>query len=209
MKYILKETTWILCLSSLIFMFSGNSVSAQNIDKSESSIIQVAVKTNLAVDAAMIPNIGVELALRQQWSVNANWYFAWWQNNSRHRFWHFYGGEIETRKWLGKKAHSHILQGHHLGLYFLGGTYDFEWGHKGYMSDFSYSVGLSYGYAFNIARNLSLDFVLGVGYLGGNYRQYKPEAGKYCVLKDKNLNYFGPTKAEISLVWNIGDLFKK
>lgn len=166
----------------------------------------IAVKTNLLYDAAMIPNIGVELAFPNNWSLIGNWNYAWWSNYDKHRFWRTYGGEVEARKWFGKYADEDYFREQHCGLYIMAGTYDFEWGKTGYMNDLYFSVGVAYGYAVKIARNLSLDFVIGVGYMCGTYQKYKPEDGKYCIIDTKNLSYIGPTKAEISLVWTISDL---
>lgn len=209
MNKLMKHTKIIGCIICMISAVPAfTAYGQQSVNDKDAGIRQVAIKNNLLYDAAMIPNIGVEVALQDNWSLCGNWLYAWWQNDSRHRFWHFYGGEIEVRKWLGKRARTHVLQGHHLGSYFMGGTYDFEWGHDGYMSDFSYNVGISYGYAVKIARHLTLDFVIGIGYVGGYYRKYKPENGGYCILEYGDRSYFGPTKAEISLVWAIGDLFK-
>lgn len=177
------------------------------IETSDAKVEQLAVKSNLLVDGAMVPNIGLEIVFVNQWSVNMNWYFAWWKNNSKHRYWQVYAGEVELRKWLGKRAKRFSLEGHHLGAYFMGGTYDFEWGYKGYRSNFSYNVGLAYGYGVKIAKSLYLDFGLGVGFIGGTYKKYIPEGNHYCVVKEKRRRYFGPSKAEISLVWAFGDLF--
>ncbi len=170
-------------------------------------IEQLALKSNLLVDGAMVPNIGVEFVFTNQWSANLNWYFAWWKNESKHRYWQVYAGEIEVRKWLGKRAKLYTLEGHHLGAYFMGGAYDFEWGKKGYKSDFSYNVGIAYGYGVKIAKQLYLDFGLGIGFIGGKYKKYEPQGDRFCLISKNRRRYFGPSKAEVSLVWAFGDLF--
>jgi hypothetical protein len=55
-----------------------------------------------------------------------------------------------------------------------------------------------------IARRLNIDFTIGVGYVGGKYYDYKPIDGHYVWQATKKRRWFGPTKAEISLVWLIG-----
>ncbi|MGL4780024.1 MAG: DUF3575 domain-containing protein [Bacteroidales bacterium] len=193
----------------LIIIFSCilNSAQAQNIQRMscEKKIEGIAFKTNLMYDGAMVPNIGVEILFPQQWSLNASWNYAWWNNDSRHRYWRTYGGEIEARKWHGRIAQEHPLRGHHTGLFMMSGMYDFEWGHTGYMNDLYFGIGVSYGYAVKIAHNLSLDFAIGIGYLGGTYYKYIPQDAKYCMLDRRNLSYFGPIKAEMSLVWFISN----
>lgn len=51
---------------------------------------------------------------------------------------------------------------------------------------------------------LKIDFTLGVGYWGGIYHEYEPQAGYYVWKATKERRWIGPTKAEISLVWLLG-----
>lgn len=172
------------------------------------------VKTNLLLDAAAVPNIGVEYAFNNRWSLGANWAYGWWKNDRRHRYWRVYGGELEARWWFGRGGDDRKpLTGHHLGVYGHYVTYDFEFGHRGQMggrpggnlwSRGNYGGGLSYGYALPLRRRLNLDFVLGLGYLGGTYYEYVPDEGCYVWKATKRRNFWGPTKLEVSLVWLIG-----
>lgn len=68
----------------------------------------------------------------------------------------------------------------------------------------NYAIGAEYGYSFPIARKLNIDFTLGVGYWGGIYHEYEPQAGYYVWKATKERRWIGPTKAEISLVWLLG-----
>ena len=165
----------------------------------------MAVKTNMLYDLALVPNIGVEFYLGKRWSVAADWMYAWWKTDRRHWYWRTYGGDVEIRHWLGKKAKEKPLTGHHVGLY--GGivTYDFELGGRGYLGDkWSYGGGVSYGYSCPIAPRLNLDFTLGSGYLGGEYKGCLPIDDCYVWQATKRRRWFGPTKLEVSLVWLIG-----
>ena len=164
----------------------------------------MAVKTNLLYDAALVPNVGLEFYLGKGWSVCGDWMYAWWSKDAKHRYWRVYGGELEVRKYFGRKAAEKPLQGHHLGVYAQRLTYDFETGGKGYLSDFGYGVGVEYGYSLPVAKRLNIDFGLGVGYGGGKYKVYDPEDGCYVYKETKKRRWFGPTKAEISLVWLLG-----
>ena len=84
-------------------------------------------------------------------------------------------------------------------------TYDFEWGGTGYLGEkWSYAAGIAVGYSKNIAKNLNLDFTLGVGYLTGEYKEYEPIDNCYVWQATKNRHWVGPTKAEVSLVWLLG-----
>ena len=165
----------------------------------------MAIKTNLAYDALLIPNIGIEFYLEKKWSVSLNWMYAWWKSDRKHNYWRTYGGDFEIRRWLGKKSDIKPLSGHHLGLYAHTLTYDFELGGRGYLGDkCTYGRGVSYGYSLPLTSRLNMDFTLGLGYLGGIYKEYLPIDDHYVWQKTRRMNWFGPTKAEISLVWLIG-----
>lgn len=171
------------------------------------------IKTNMLYDAAAIPNLGIEFYLDKNWSVGANGMYAWWSKDSRHRYWRVYGGEVYARRWFGKAAEAKPLTGHHLGVYAGVLTFDFEWGGQGYMGGVPrgnlfdrcfVNAGIEYGYSLPVARRLNIDFNIGVGYFGGKYIKYKPGEKGYVKENTRQLNFFGPTKAEISLVWLIG-----
>ena len=173
----------------------------------------MALKTNLLYDVALVPNLGAEFYLGRGWSIGGNWMYAWWKSDRRHDYWRLYGGELEIRKYFGRRAVEKPLTGHHLGLYGQLFTYDFELGATGYMGGkpggtlwekMNYAVGLEYGYSLPVARRLNLDFVIGVGYWGGEYHTYDPIDDHYVWKETRQRHWFGPTKAEISLVWLIG-----
>lgn len=173
----------------------------------------MAVKTNMLYDVLTVPNLGVEFYLGKNWSIAGNWMYSWWNSNKKHRYWRFYGGDISIRKWLGKKAAEKPLTGHHLGVIGQIFTYDFEWGGTGYIGGKpggslwespNYAVGLEYGYSLPIAKRLNIDFSIAVGYWGGTYYTYKPLDDHYVWDSTKKRHWFGPTKAEISLIWLIG-----
>lgn len=164
----------------------------------------MALKTNLLYDVALVPNLGLEFYLGKGWTLGANGMFAWWRIDSKHYYWRVYGGEFSIRKYFGRAAQEKPLTGHHLGLYGQLLTYDFELGGTGYLSKMSYGGGIEYGYSFPIGRRLNLDLGLGVGYLGGEYKKYKPQDNHYVWMQTSQRHWFGPTKAEITLVWLLG-----
>lgn len=140
--------------------------------------------------------------------------YAWWNRNSRHYYWRIYGGELAIRKYFNRTTEGSPLNGHHIGIYGQVFTYDFETGGHGYMGGkpggtlwekMNYSAGLEYGYSLPITRRLNLDFVIGVGYWGGAYYEYLPTDNHYVWQATKQRRWFGPTKAEMSLVWLLGN----
>ena len=165
----------------------------------------MSLHTNMLYDLALVPNGGVEFYLGRGWSVSGNWMYAWWKSDRKHNYWRIYGGDLAVRKYFGRLAKEKPLTGHHAGVY--GGivTYDFELGGRGYLGDrWSWHAGVEYGYALPIARRLNLDFSLGLGYLGGEYKEYLPIDDCYVWQATKRRRWFGPTKAGIALVWLIG-----
>lgn len=165
----------------------------------------LAVKSNLLYDAAVLPNIGVEAYLGKQWTVLGDWFYTWFKNDNTHRYWQGYGGYLGLRKYFGAKAKEHPFTGHHAGLYGLMLTHDVEWGGRGYqMPHWGFGGGLEYGYSAPIARRLNLDFSIGVGFQDGKYYKYDPVDNHYVWRSTHHRHWFGPTKAEVSLVWLIG-----
>lgn len=173
----------------------------------------MAVYSNMLFDAAAVPNLGIELYLGKNWTIGANYMHAWWSNDSRHRYWRIYGGDLNVKYWLGKRAHEKPLTGHHIGAYVQAFTYDFEWGGKAYMAgepggnifDRAHiGWGIEYGYSLPIAKRFNIDFSLGVGYVGGRVYEFEPDGDHYLWTATKNKHWFGPTKLEVSLVWLIG-----
>ena len=176
-----------------------------SIDKTDQQPFQIALKTNVLLDLIAIPNAGLEIPLGNRWSVAVNGHYAWWKSDARSWYWRTYGGDIALRRWFGSKTAGRPLAGHHAGIYGQMLTYDFATGGRGYLADkWSYGAGLEYGYSLPIRKRLHLDFTLGVGYLGGEYKEYLPMDDHYVWQATRNRNWFGPTKAEISLVWLLG-----
>lgn len=191
-----------LCSSSDII---GAFAPSQYKPNSAKQKVFLAFKSNLLYDLAVTPNIGVEFHLGKGWSLGVNWAYAWWKYDPKAFYWRTYGGEVDFRKYFGKKSKERPLSGHHIGLYAQGVTYDFCLGSTGILSNLSYGGGLEYGYSVPIGRTLNLDFGIGAGYLGGEYKVYEPIDDHYVWKETRQRHWFGPTKAEISLVWLIGN----
>lgn len=165
--------------------------------------IHWAIKTNALADVVLIPNIGLELAIGRHLSVAADWHYAWWSNDTHHRFWQSYGGYLTFRYWLGHQ--SKPLHGHHIGVYGQMITHDVEFGGRGYQAaNWCFGGGLEYGYSTALTHSLNLDFSIGLGYLDGKYKEYIPMDTHYVWQATKQRHWWGPTKAEVSLVWLIG-----
>ncbi len=173
----------------------------------------MGLKTNMLYDALALPSIGAEFYLGKNFSIVGNWTYGWWDTDRRHRYWRAYGGDLAVRWWFGSKAKAKPLTGHHIGVYGGAFTYDFEFGGRGYMGGkpghslwdkCMLNCGVEYGYSLPVSRRLNIDFTIGIGYVSGQYYEYTPQDGHYVWQSTHNLKWFGPTKAEISLVWLLG-----
>lgn len=166
-----------------------------------------AAKTNMLYDLLITPNIGIEFNLDKQrkYSIAANWMYAWWKSDPSSWYHRTYGGDLQLRRYFGKKTQERPFTGWHAGIYGQMLTYDFEWGGRGYLGDkWSWAAGVQGGWSKQIGKRLNLDFNLGVGYLWGEYKEYLPIDDCYVWQVTKYRRWIGPTKAEISLVWIIG-----
>lgn len=165
-----------------------------------------AVKTNLLFDAALMPNIEIEVPIGNRWSVNGEYMFPWWLLDGDKYSLQILTGGLEGRYWLGSRENRmnrKVMTGHFLGLYAGGGKYDLQWKENGYQGEFFIAAGISYGYAHEIARNLRLEYNIGIGLLRTDYRHYHARDNYQTLLWQENGKYtwFGPTKVKISLVW--------
>ena len=168
------------------------------------------VKTNLLYDLGATPNVGVEVSIGHRWTVAAEWLYAWWKSDRRHRYWQGYGGYLSVRRYFGPSAEDHPFTGHHIGAYGTALTYDVEWGGRGYQAArYGFGGGLEYGYSIALAHRLNLDFSLGLGFQDGEYKVYDPKDSHYVWQSTHKRHWWGPTKADISLVWLLGRSNKK
>lgn len=164
----------------------------------------VALHNNMLLDMLAVPNVGLEFPIGKHLSLGADWMYAWWNPNPTF-YWRVYGGDAYLRcyPWAARK--NRPLTGQHFGVY--GGilTYDFELGIRGNMGErWQWFAGLEYGISIAVSKRLNLDFSIGAGYLGGEYKVYDYEEGYYVWKYTARRNWMGPTKAEISLVWLLG-----
>ena len=125
------------------------------------------------------------------------------QTGGEFRWWFHPRKKPSTRKEIVRDR----LSGHYLGVYGMGGKYDFEHGRKFcYQGEF-WSTGLTYGYSLPISKHFNLEFFLSVGYASIPYRHFIPSDDFSELFKDPDKsgkwNYFGPTKVGISLVYPI------
>ena len=172
----------------------------------------LTVRTNLLYCAALVPNVSFTLDLSYHITAGIGIMGSWWGRPGSGKVWRSYGIELKAMYYLeGIKRHkgngtvsSHI--GKHIGLYLNSFTYDFCLDKKGQVGRKpQLAVGLEYGYTYPIWDRVSVDFVVGAGFLRGNHETYSVLDGYDVWDKTVKRRWIGPTKAEVSLIIELGN----
>ena len=181
----------------------GRTVEAVGRPVSEFSF---AVKTNLPADLVTAVNLGVEVPLGENFSLNAHFTFPWWTAGPYGNKYalQMLDAEGELRWWFAPGEER--LQGHYVALQGSGGKFDLQWGRDiGCYQCYNWGVGLSYGYSMSLSEHWNLEFALTLGYLAIDYQHYVPSPDWSVLIKDNAkagvLHYFGPTGLKVSLVY--------
>lgn len=165
-------------------------------------------RTNLLLPAL---NVGLEVPLGNRWSLGVDWYYPWLWRPSHGEGVDYTGWcvealalSLEGRYWFGNRTRENRLLGHSLGVMFtMAGYYDFELNYKGIQGEFA-TIGVDYMYALGLRNGWHMEFSLGMGYFYSQGRQYEvyTPGGKGYKEKDviKEIRFFGPVKATVSLV---------
>ena len=175
----------------------------------------LALKSNLLYDALSWVNFSVEVPIGDKFSALYYHQFPWWRWGKANNEYcmRFLSIGAEGRWWFKpmprekteKRIKRDRLMGHFAGVYAESGKYDFERKRNiCYQGEF-WSAGLSYGYAMPIGKRLNLEFSLSMGYASIAYRGYTPSEDYEILWRDPDKvgrwHYFGPTKAQVSLVF--------
>ena len=166
----------------------------------------LAARTNLLLPAM---NFGVEIPIKDRWSIGADYYFPWISPKSNKWCLQLLGGFVDVKYWFPGKNKSwdrtSRLKGHAVGLYAGIGMYDLQFTREGSQGEYM-DFGVDYTYSLPIARDLlRLEFNIGLGFIRTQYRPYYL-ASDYSDLiavpgvKYNSTSFFGPTRAGVSLV---------
>lgn len=177
----------------------GLSVSAQN----------WAVKTNLLYDMTATMNLGAEVRMSPQWTldVSANWNPWTFSDNKK---WKQLSFQPEARYWFCE-----AFNGHFLGAHLLGGIYNMSnwdtdftfWGTDfGKLKDHRYEgwmlgAGIVYGYQWILSKHWSIEAEIGIGYVYSRYDKYRCAGCGRKTEEGKSHHFVGPTKAAVNLIY--------
>lgn len=162
---------------------------------------KAAVKTNLLYDATTTLNLGFEFGLGEKVTLDISGNYNPWKFKD-YRLKH---GLIqpEIRYWLCEKFNGHFFGLHGIyARYNVGGLFfNDNIKHHRYQGHL-WGGGITYGYQWILSNRWNLELAVGVGYARLSDKKY-PIAECGDMLKKEKRNYFGPTKAAISIIYII------
>ena len=154
-------------------------------------------------------NIGLEIPIRNNWSVGFDYYFPWLLSKKNKWCVEFLGAFVDAKYWFPgdkyKWTPTERLQGHAVGVYAGAGLYDMQHDRKGAQGEYV-DFGVDYTFALPLAHNkLRMEFNIGVGLLRTWYRPYYTSSDYSDLIKESGIlynstNFVGPTRASVSLV---------
>jgi len=173
-----------------------------------------ALKTNLLYDALSLVNYSVEVPITKHASALIYHQFPWWRwGEAKNQYCiRFLSVGAEARWWFlpqprpatEKRRERTCLMGHFLGVYGESGKWDFQWDRSICHQGEHWSAGLTYGYALPIGKRVNMEFSISAGYASIPYRKFTPSDDFQHLWADPEgrgrWHYFGPTKAQVSLV---------
>ncbi|MCC8186472.1 MAG: DUF3575 domain-containing protein [Bacteroides sp.] len=166
---------------------------------------KAAIKSNLIADFTTTFNLATEFGLGSKTTLDLYANYNPWTFDNGKKFKHFLF-QPEVRHWFCDKFNGHFVGLHgHVGVFNVGGVkMPFGMWNKlrdnRYEGNF-YGGGVSYGYQWILGKHWNLEANIGVGYAYIRYDQYECGNCGERIAKGRSYNYFGPTKAAISLMY--------
>lgn len=176
---------------------------------------KVAVKSNLLYDATTSINLGTEIGLAPKWTLDISGNYNPWTFSGNRKLKHWLI-QPETRYWFCQRFSGHFFGIHeHYSRFNAGGM--LPWGfnsgkmfgsinndnlinsrYEGWLA----GGGISYGYQWILGNHWGLEATVGLGYTYLKYNKYRCEKCSEKVGSESR-NYFGPSKAGITLIFMI------
>lgn len=167
---------------------------------------KIGAKTNFAYWAAgASPNAALELALSKKTTLELGGGVNFWNfDNKRAKHWL---AQPELRLWTCEVFNGHFFGLHGHAAQFNVGGWDIPIGRLDAFKDsryqgYLYGGGISYGYQWVLNPRWNFELSLGGGYARIHYDKY-PCAECGTKLDEGDYNYWGVTKAAISLIYFI------
>ena len=199
--------TVLLLFPLVVFAQTGDGIQVDSQQSEEIILPKWGIKTNLLYDATATINLGVEIRTGERMSLDISGnYNNWTFKNDRK--WKHYLVQPELRWWLRETFDGHFFGLHgHYAIYNVGSlpkppfseymnTHRFE----GWLA----GAGVSYGYRWNFDPRWALEATVGVGYAYLSYDKFNCGRCGELLASAQTKNWFGPTKAGVSLIYGIG-----
>ena len=169
---------------------------------------KIAIKSNLLYDATATVNLGIELILDKNLTLDFSSNYNGW-TFSNNRKWKHWLLQPEIKYWLEKS-----FKGSSIGLNLMGGEGNignvdiplvFLGTNFKVLKDYRYDGwfiggGVTYNYSWILSHKWNIEAGVGLGYIRFDYDKYDcPDCGSWLG-KDVN-NYFGFTKFAINLIY--------
>ena len=168
-----------------------------------------AARTNLIMPGL---SIGLSFPIHENWSVGVNYNYPWAVSKNNKWCVENLSWFVDAQYWFTNDktrwTPTSRLKGHGLGLYAGAGYYDFQTKVKGSQGEYI-DFGVDYTYALPVANDkLRFEFNIGLGFVKTWYRPYTPSTDYEDLIKEpgvkyRSTNFFGPTRAGVSLVYPI------
>ncbi|MDR0332679.1 MAG: DUF3575 domain-containing protein [Dysgonamonadaceae bacterium] len=163
------------------------------------------LKTNLLHGAIGSFNLGAEFRTGERTSLDIPLSWNPWTFSDNRKWKHFLF-QPEFRLWTNEVFSGHFFGLHaHYAYYNVGNLpkpfspYMQAHRFQGWLA----GAGVSYGYRWNFGQHWGLEAIIGAGYAYLSYDRF--ECGKCGEFIDsKGKNYFGPTRAGLSLIYGMG-----
>ena len=159
---------------------------------------KVWLKTNIPYWALVVANLGVEVRLSDQWSLDIPVMYSPYTSAPTYRF-RIFAVQPSARYWLKPD-----MTGHFFGIHATGGMFNISVNDTQRFQDINgaWGGGIDYGYALKFSKHWGMEFNIGIGYLWSRYETfYNIENG--VSYNEATLNYFGITRLGISLIYKL------
>ncbi|NPD55360.1 DUF3575 domain-containing protein [Prevotella sp. PTAC] len=171
-----------------------------HIQDGERTAHRMALKTNLLYAVALLPSVELEWRLDNRWSMGLEGSVAWWKKREEHKCYQLAVVGITVRRWFREGS---LRKGLYAGAFGGVGLYDLENGRKGYRGE-GVLAGVSLGYLWPVGRRFAIEAEGGGGWMMTRYKEYIPYEGHHLYVRTQNMNFYGPLRLKLSLVWLLG-----
>ncbi len=162
---------------------------------------KVGMKSNLLYDVTTTFNLGLEFGLGRKSTLDISGnYNPWKFGKYQLKHWLL---QPEVRYWFCERFNGHFLGIHgHYAEYNVGGLFfNHHMRHNRYQGHL-YGGGISYGYQWILNDRWNLEAIIGIGYARLSHDNY-PCTSCGEKIKSEHRNYWGPTKAGLTIVYII------